>query len=44
MARFRMRNDARVWFNKIENFDHFKVDYDRYYFCLLAGFASGRCN
>ena len=44
MARFRMRNDARVWFNKIENFDHFKVDYDRYYFCLLAGFASGRFN
>ena len=44
MARFRMRNDARIWFSQIANFEHFKIDFDRYYFCLMAGFASGRSN
>jgi hypothetical protein len=42
MARFRMRNDARVWFSQISGFAHFKVDFDLYYLCLMAGFASGR--
>jgi len=44
MARFRMRNDARTWFNQIADFEHFKVDFDQYYLCLMAGFASGRSN
>lgn len=44
MARFRMRNDARTWFKQIANFEHFKTDFDQYYFCLMAGFASGRSN
>lgn len=42
MARFRMRNDARDWFSQIANFEQFKVDFDQYYLCLMAGFASGR--
>lgn len=42
MARFRMRNDAKAWFEKIAKFEHFKVDFDQYYLCLMAGFASGR--
>jgi len=44
MARFRMRNDARTWFKQIADFEHFKVDFDQYYLCLMAGFASGRSN
>ena len=44
MARFRMRNDARTWFKQITDFEHFKTDFDQYYLCLMAGFASGRSN
>jgi hypothetical protein len=44
MARFRFRNDARAWFSHITNFEHFKTDFDQYYLCLMAGFASGRSN
>ena len=44
MARFRLRNDAKTWFKKIANFEHFKTDFDQYYLCLLAGFASNRSN
>ncbi len=42
MARFRMRNDARTWFSQINDFEQFRVDFDQYYLCLMAGFASGR--
>lgn len=42
MARFRMRNDARAWFSQIHDFEQFRVDFDQYYLCLMAGFASGR--
>lgn len=44
MARFRLRNDAKLWFGQIANFEHFKVDFDQYYLCLMAGFASGRAS
>lgn len=44
MARFRMRNDAKTWFKQIADFEHFKTDFDQYYLCLMAGFASGRSN
>ncbi len=44
MARFRMRNDARTWFKQIADFEHFRTDFDQYYLCLMAGFASGRSN
>src|SRR5437868_6923296 len=37
---FRMRKDARHWFRDIE--PPFPVDFDIYYFCLIAGFATGR--
>jgi hypothetical protein len=39
-----MRNDARTWFKQISDFEHFKTDFDQYYLCLMAGFASGRNN
>ena len=42
MARFRIRNDARNWFKHIADFEHFKTEFDQYYFCLMVGFASGR--
>ena len=42
MARFRMRNDARAWLSQISDFEQFRVDFDQYYLCLMAGFASGR--
>ena len=44
MARFRIRNDARTWFNKIATFEHFNTEFDQYYLCLMAGFASNRSN
>lgn len=44
MARFRMRNEAKAWFKDISNFEPFKTDFDQYYLCLMAGFASGQSN
>ena len=44
MARFRLRNDAKGWFSQISKFDQFKIDFDIYYLCLMAGLASGRVN
>jgi hypothetical protein len=44
MARFRIRNDAKRWFSEVSGFEHFRTDFDQYYFCLLAGFASGQTN
>lgn len=42
MARFRIRGDARKWFKEIADFEHFNTDFDQYYLCLMAGFASNR--
>ena len=42
MARFRIRNDARTWFKQIAG--DFNTEFDQYYFCLMAGFASARSN
>lgn len=39
---FRLRRDARRWFQDIER--NFKVDFDIYYFCLMAGLAYGARN
>lgn len=44
MARFRLRTDARAWFSQIQKFEQFKVDFDFYYLCLMAGLASGYVN
>lgn len=37
---FRLREDARKWFEDIR--PKFAVDFDTYYFCLMAGLATGR--
>lgn len=42
MAMFRLRTDAEAWFSEIERTPHIRSKFDLYYFCLMAGFASGR--
>ena len=42
MANFRLRNDAEKWFADIYREPPFKVKWDMYYLCLMAGFASRR--
>ena len=42
MASFRLRTDAEQWFSEIESSAHIRSKFDLYYFCLMAGFASGR--
>lgn len=42
MAYFRLRKDAEKWFGEIADAPPFKVKWDVYYLCLMAGFASGR--
>ena len=37
---FRLREDTRKWFGDIDSL--FKNDFDIYYFCLMAGLATGR--
>ena len=44
MASFRLRNDAEAWFSEIERSSHIRSKFDIYYFCLMAGFASGRAS
>ena len=39
---FRLRQDAKKWFAEISDKQPFKVDFDIYYFCLIAGLVSGR--
>lgn len=35
---FRLREDARKWFSDIR--PKFELDFDTYYFCLMAGLAT----
>jgi hypothetical protein len=42
VAYFRLRKDAEKWFDEIYAVPPFKVKWDMYYLCLMAGFASGR--
>ena len=42
MAYFRLRKDAEKWFREIAENPPFKVKWDIYYLCLMAGFAAGR--
>ena len=37
---FRLREDARKWFSDIR--PKFELDFDTYYFCLMAGLATSR--
>lgn len=39
---FRLRTDAEKWFSEIDGREPIKTKFDLYYFCLLAGLASGR--
>jgi hypothetical protein len=39
---FQLREDAERWFKDISH--HYSTKFDRYYLCLMAGFASGRRN
>lgn len=42
MAYFRLSKAAEKWFEQIYTVPPFKVKWDMYYMCLVAGFASGR--
>jgi hypothetical protein len=39
---FRLRKDAEKWFSELQGRTPFKTMWDMYYFCVMAGFASGR--
>lgn len=39
---FRLRSDAEKWFAEVEGKDPIKTKFDLYYFCAMAGLASGR--
>lgn len=38
---FRIRDDARQWFREVRD-KGFSTDFDTYYFCFMAGIATGR--
>ena len=40
MARFRVRNDAKAWFKDLLE-KSFKLDFDVFYFCFMAGITAG---
>lgn len=39
---FRVRLDAKKWFDQIRDKPPFKTDFDIFYFCLMAGLLAGR--
>ena len=39
---FRLREDAEGWFKALDGKEPAKTKFDLYYFCLVAGLASGR--
>lgn len=39
---FRLREDAERWFKELDGKEPAKTKFDLYYFCLMAGLASGR--
>lgn len=39
---FRLRSDAEKWFSELDGKEPAKTKFDLYYFCLMAGLASGR--
>ncbi|MET8677030.1 hypothetical protein ABZW18_05375 [Streptomyces sp. NPDC004647] len=38
---FRIRDDAKKWFKALRERD-FRVDFDSFYFCFMAGIATGK--
>jgi len=41
MADFTLSEEAKQWFRDIRNNSDLEIDFDIYYHCLMAGFASG---
>ena len=41
---FRLREDAERWFGELDGKEPTKTKFDLYYFCLMAGLASGRAS
>jgi hypothetical protein len=39
---FRLREDATRWFKELHDRKEFKILFDDYYFCFVAGIAAGR--
>lgn len=39
---FKLRSDAEKWFSELDGKEPAKTKFDLYYFCLMAGLASGR--
>lgn len=42
MADFRLRTEARKWFSELRDSRAFRVDFDIFYFCFMAGVAGGQ--
>lgn len=42
MLPFRILHDARNWFGLLRADGSMEIDFDPYYFCLMAGIAAGR--
>jgi len=39
MSAFRLRKEAKAWFKEISDKNNLSIDFDLYYFCLMAGLA-----
>jgi len=44
MAYFRLRREAEHWFKHIRNSNGISLDFDSYYYCFMAGLATGQKN
>lgn len=42
MVPFRVRKDAKTWFKDLYRDKSFKIDFDAFYFCFVAGVATGQ--
>lgn len=42
MAAFRVRKDARHWFRDLYRDKSFRIDFDAFYFCFVAGVAANK--
>ncbi|MGB8946490.1 MAG: hypothetical protein WCD21_40590 [Streptomyces sp.] len=42
MQYFRLRRDAQKWFRDLRADDSFKIEFDAFYFCFIAGIAEKR--
>jgi hypothetical protein len=39
MSAFRLRKEAKSWFKEINDKNNLSIDFDLYYYCLMAGLA-----